>query len=174
MSVFKVVTYNEDNMAHLQNRLTYIRRPTATRMSYVFGVGVSEFDPFFYMAMVKENYHQTEGKTHFHYILNFGEEDVPMPNIWHIGREVTAFLANFCGHFQVVSAVHFDCDYLHMHFIANNIDYETGERFDLTRARLSEMKSGISDILRHYDVSEIRQAPYVFANDEGCEEELSG
>lgn len=173
MSVFKVVKYDNDNMRNLQNRLLYIRRPSATRISYVYGVGVSEFHPYEFMEMVKDNYQQTEGKSHFHYILNIGDEEVSVKNLKDASCEIAKFIAGFCGCYQVISAIHFDSEFLHTHFIANNIDCENGTRFDLNKARLAEMKMGINDILNHYDISPIRGNQYIPANDEGDEEDLS-
>ena len=170
MSVFKVVKYGSDSLAHLQDRLTYISRITATRSSYIYGVAVSEFDPYRGMALVKQSYFQDDGKTHYHYILNPEEEDfenVSLDDFCKVERRVAELIAGFYGHFQVISAIHTDGDYPHLHVIANNIDYENGQRFDLSLPKLTELKCCINNILGEFGISEIRQRRNLFVNDEG-------
>jgi len=162
MSIFKVVSYKSHStgLYGLQDVLTYIRRATATQTAYIYGVNVSEFDPFTEMALVKAAYNQSRGKMFNHYILNPEPEDCCpslLLRLWAAGQEITKYISRFHGAYQVIFAVHFDCDYPHLHFIANNIDYETGKRFDLGLKRLCELKKAISVILIQYGISKVRQ-----------------
>lgn len=160
MSIFKVVNYTHDGPAHLQDRLTYIRRVEATRSSYIYAVNVSRVVPFEQMMYVKEAYNQNKGKTHYHYVLSPEADDfdyVPLDKFYEVSQRIARFIAGFYGQFQVVSAVHLDGEYPHLHIIANNIDFETGERFDLSKGRLHELKEIISDMLTRVGMSEIRQ-----------------
>ena len=158
MSIFKVVNYKHDDLNHLQDRLTYIRRIEATRSRYIYGAAVSETDPFSPMKNVKQAYHQTNGKTHFHYILSPEKEDfekVSLHVFCEASKDVTDLIASFGGAFQTISGIHFDSEIPHLHIIANNIDYETGRRFDLSRWNLNELKEKINEILDRFGISRI-------------------
>lgn len=163
LSIFKVVNYTHESTAHLQDRLTYIRRVEATRTSYIYAVNVSGTAPFEQMMYVKDAYNQNRGKTHYHYVLSPEADDfdvVSLKEFYEVSQRIAKLIAEFYGQFQVVSAVHLDGEYPHLHIIANNIDFETGERFDLPKRRLYELKEVISDILRRAGMSEIKQYGY--------------
>ena len=160
LSIFKVVNYTYDGPANLQDRLTYIRRVEATRTSYIYAVNVSGTAPFEQMMYVKDAYNQNRGKTHYHYVLSPEEDDfdvVSLKEFYEVSQRIAKLIAEFYGQFQVVSAVHLDGEYPHLHIIANNIDFETGERFDLPKRRLYELKNDINVILSQAGMSKIKQ-----------------
>lgn len=160
MSIFKVIRCSDDGLAHLQDRLTYIRRVEATRMDYTYGVAVSEHDPYTSMLIVKRAYGQYDGKSHFHYMLNPEENDfsnIEIEDFYETGVKLAKAISGFYGNYQVVMAIHFDCDYPHIHFIANNVDYMNGQRLNLQPQRLKELKDMVSDILVENGISPIRQ-----------------
>ncbi len=160
MSIFKVIRSSDDGLAHLQDRLTYIRRVVATMMEYTYGVAVSEHDPYTSMLIVKRTYGQCDGKSHFHYVLNPEEDDflnMEIDDFYETGVELAKAISCFHGNYQVVMAIHFDSDYPHIHFIANNVDYMNGERLNLSPQCLKELKDMVSDILVKYGISPIRQ-----------------
>ena len=160
LSIFKVVNYTYDGPANLQDRLTYIRRVEATRTSYIYAVNVSGVEPFEQMMYVKAAYNQNRGKTHYHYVLSPEADDfdyVSLTEFYEVSQRIARRIAEFNGHFQVVSAVHLDGAYPHLHIIANNIDYESGERFDLPKRRLYELKNDINVILSQAGMSKIKQ-----------------
>jgi len=158
LSIFKVVNYKHDDLNHLQDRLTYIRRIEATRRRFTYGVAVSESNPFSSMNMVKEAYHKTNGKTHFHYILSPEKEDFEnllLDEFMEVSIEVASLIGHFGGDFQVVSTIHLDSSIPHIHIIANNIDYKTGLRFSLSKWILNDLKETINFILSKYGISKI-------------------
>lgn len=158
MSIFRVIKREDDGIEALQDRLTYIIRASATFIEYIYPVGVSEWDAYRQMRLTKNAYGQEYGKAFYHYMLRPDSSDYDVINangLFDIGRRVANLIAVFYGYYQVVSAEHFDTP-PHLHFIANNIDYMTGERFDLSPMRLYELKQEINKILIETGVTPVR------------------
>lgn len=73
-----------------------------------------------------------------------------------MGIEVCELLANAYGNFQVMMAVYINTNNLHIHYVVNTTDYLNGNRFNLTRQRLYEIKKKISCVLEKYNLRSIR------------------
>ena len=156
MSIFRVISSSKYDINTLQEILTYVTRVTGTRTDLIYGAYVSPFDPCTQMLFVKEVYAQKTGKAFYHFVFN-PEEDISVETAYAIGVEMANVIANFGGKFQVIMAVHIDLESPHCHFVANNIDFETDNRFDLNKKNLYDMKTLLSDIAEDYGVSAIRR-----------------
>ena len=157
MSIFNVIRRADDDFVTLQYILTYVVRAAATMPEYIYGVGVSEWDSYRQMMLVKRDFGQEDGKAYYHYVLNpdFSDyEGLTERRLFEISLDIANLIANFYGRFQVVDAVHFDTEW-HLHFIANNIDLLTGERFDLSPSRLEELKLEVNKILDKAGISPV-------------------
>ena len=156
MSIFTVENKQGNMLNSLQNTLTYILRITATRRCYIYGSAVSIYNAYDEMMQVKEAFDQVIGKGYFHYTLDPDPFDILLVNSFYaMGIEVAEMIGHFYGDYQVVMAIHFNEKQYHIHFISNNIDYITGNRLDLDRKKLSELKDNINIILEKYRVSAI-------------------
>jgi hypothetical protein len=128
----------------------------ATEQDLIYGSAVNILEPYDDMEAVKIINDQTDRSTFKHYVLSLEEdEDVSLFTFKAASIEVCELISRFCGNYQVMMAVHIDTDNLHTHYVANNIDYLTGERFDLNWKRLHELKCQISSILVRYNLSPI-------------------
>lgn len=155
MSIFKVVR-DPGMMETFYEKLIYITRVDAAKMNYIYGTGVSVIDPYGEMMYVKECYGQEHGKAYFHYIFSpEQDEEIELEKFYEIGVEMSEYIAHFHGHYQLEMALHFDTD-MHMHFIANNIDIDTGTRMNLGKLELRELKCGLNKIVDKYNVSLVR------------------
>jgi len=142
----------------LYKKIIYIMRITASQRDYIYGAALSVYNPYGEMMLVKETFDQSFGKGYFHYTLNPETADIlDLGKFYNLATNITEVISNFCGHYQVLMAIHFNEDQYHMHFIANNIDYITGKRLDINRHKLSEIKDCINTILMQYGVSVIRK-----------------
>ena len=57
MSILRVINDRTGNAVdRLQEKITYIKRESATDMDYIYGAGVSTLNPFHEMMLVKEAY----------------------------------------------------------------------------------------------------------------------
>lgn len=157
MSIFHVPISRSYIFDSLLEKLTYVTRVTATRSDLIYGAGVSTVMPFHQMQFVKEFFAQEYGKAFFHYIFNPEESDnVDVYTAYQMGVEMADAISSFGGHFQVIMAVHTDKSYSHLHFIANNIDWCSGRRFDLDKKNLYLLKLLLSNIANSFGVSSIR------------------
>ena len=138
MSILSVKNDHGGTMDTLYDKLIYIQRMDAAQMNFIYGAGVSIIDAYGEMLYAKKCYGQDDGKAYFHYVFNpENDDDIPIESFYDMGAEMAEHIAHFHGHYQVLMSVHFDAD-MHMHFIANNIDIDTGKRMNLGRSELIE------------------------------------
>ncbi len=161
MSILNVPHSDSYIINSLLDKLTYVTRVTATKANLIYGAGVSPFLTFQQMQFVKEYFAQEHGKAFFHYIFNPEESDnVGVYTAYKMGVKMADAISSFGGHFQVLMAVHIDKAYPHLHFIANNIDLVSGQRFDLNKENLYRIKVLLSNIACEYGVSPVRYFSY--------------
>ena len=157
MSIFQVIASKRySTINSLQENLTYATRVTGTRSALIYGAYVSPFNPFAQMEYVKGVFAQEDGKTFYHYVFS-PDTDVDLRTTYAMGVDMANAIANFGGKFQVIMAVHLDKEIPHCHFVANNIDFETGARFNLNKKNLYDLKTLLSGIAESYGVSAIRR-----------------
>lgn len=155
MSIFNVVN-DPGRMETFYEKIVYITRVDAAQMNYIYGAGVSVIDTYGEMMYVKKCYGQEYGKAYFHHVFSpEKDEEIDVESFYEIGVEMAEYIAHFYGHYQVEMAIHFDTD-MHMHFIANNIDIDTGKRMNLGNIELCELKRGLNEIVDRYNVSSVR------------------
>lgn len=156
MSILSVKDDHGGRIESLYDKLIYIQRMEAAQMNCIYGSGVSVINSYNEMMYVKESYGQDWGKAYYHYIFNPEDnEDIEEESFYEMGVAMAEYIAHFMGHYQVLLSIHFDTQ-LHMHFITNNIDLDTGERMNLGRGELCALKIGLTEIVRRYHVSPIR------------------
>ena len=156
MSIFSVKDECGGTNDTLLDKLIYIERVSAARMNFIYGAGVSVIDAYNEMMYVKESYGQDFGKGYYHYIFSpEDDEEIDAESFYEMGAYMAECIAHFYGHYQVMVSLHFDTD-MHMHFIANNIDIDTGKRMDLGKQELRALKNSLNEILQRYNVSPIR------------------
>lgn len=157
MSIFKVIRKDNDKVETLPERLNYITRASAAKAEYTCGINVSEWQGYRQMMLVKMQYGEDDGKAYYHYVLNPAESDyegLSDQKLFDVGTRIANLISNFYGHYQVVMSIHFDTD-LHIHFIANNIDFVTGNRLNLSPVRLRELKVEVNRILDEAGISPV-------------------
>lgn len=162
MSIFKAIRKDNDKVETLHERLNYITRASAAKAEYTCGINVSEWQGYQQMMLVKMHYGQDDGKAYYHYVLNPDESDyegLSDQKLFDVGMRIANLISNFYGHYQVVMSIHFDTD-RHLHFIANNIDFMTGDRLDLSPVRLKELKMEVNRILNEAGLSPVPVSSY--------------
>lgn len=158
LSILTIVSKNGNMVNTLHESLIYIMRVEATQWDYMYGAAVSLYNTYQEMLLVKRVFGETWGKAYFHYILSpHPSEKILLNDFYHAGLKVVELIAHFYGRYQVAMAIHFDKNYYHIHLIANNIDWQTGKRFDLNKKRLYELRFAINEILSKYGISAIKE-----------------
>ncbi len=155
MSIFKILTFSNGDNLKLLERLNYIREPKATQLNLIFGRYVSIFSPYEEMTLVKQCYMSEKkdtfrGKNFIEYIISLREgESYYLGNFMTCIKKITCWLADYKGgHYQVISAIHFNTDNLHAHIIANNIDFMTGARFTLFKDDFFSIREYVNAVLQ--------------------------
>lgn len=158
MSIFSVENDRTGNSTYtLFEKILYVKKAYSTSYDLIYGANVSITNTFEEMMMVKENAGQEEGKGYFHYVLSPEEaDDCSAAQMYAVGCNVAETIGCFEGHYQVLMTVHRDTSHIHVHFIANNIDFVTGLRMNLNRSRLMMLKQRVNEILQQEGVSLIR------------------
>ena len=157
MAIFDVETESNKDLIQLYSKLNYITDFCATNQELIYGSAVSIINPYEEMEAVKIMFDQTERGAFRHYVLSIEEhERISLVCFKSCAIEVCELISNFYGSYQVLMAVHVNTDNLHIHYVANSIDYTTGKRFDLNLQRLRELKNKINEILCRYNLLPIR------------------
>lgn len=141
----------------LYRKLTYIKDFCATDLELIYGSDVSTVNPYEEMELAKISFDQTERNAFYHYVLSIEKnEESSILHFKDVAIEVCELISSFYGKYQVLMAIHINTKNLHAHYVANTIDYLTGNRFDLNWRRLEELKKEISKILVMYDLLPVR------------------
>lgn len=157
MAIFEVKKEKSKDIIQLLCKLNYITDWCSTRQDLIYGSAVSSLDTYEEMVAVKNVFDKTERSAYRHYVLSIEEnERIDLLRFKNLGIEVCEIISNFYGNYQVLMAVHINTDNLHLHYVANTIDYLTGERLDLNRGRLEELKREISKNLHKYGLVPVR------------------
>jgi len=142
---------------HLHRKLNYVRRAGVTDYDGMYGAGVSIDNAFSEMMLVKKTYDQCNRKGFYHYVFSPANGDrYRLPELYDTGIQITELIAHFFGRYQVLMTLHYIDEWqTHVHIIANNIDLDTGQRFDLDRQRLALLKRKINELLKRTNISPI-------------------
>ena len=159
MSILKLANDAGNCSDTLYKKMQYITRSDACRQEYIYGYETSSLHAYEAFMLTRKVYCQEHGKAYYHFIIRPENTDLVLEpdDFFGMLTQITVFLANYDGHRQAVSAIHFDDgERLHGHCILNNIDMHTGKRWNIDRATLRDIKENISHILKNYGLSEIR------------------
>lgn len=90
------------------------------------------------MLIVKDVYHKPEGRQIRHFVLSFSTaDDIELECVCQINRLITAL---FMESFQVVSAVHSDTHFAHIHVVINTVSYLDGMMYSGGYSMLNVVK----------------------------------
>jgi len=158
VSILTLVSKRGNLLNTLHGSLIYIMRAEATDLSYMYGATISFQNAYAEMEFNMKVHGKMDRKAYFHYIVNpEPKEQIDLDEFYLAGIQLAELLAHFYGFYQVVMAIHFDKATYHMHFIACSIDWQTGERLDMNKSRLYELRAVVSNILQQHGISKIRE-----------------
>ncbi len=96
--------------------------------------------------MVKQNFNKLDGRTYYHMIQSFAQDDDITPEKCH---EISMQMAEHCfPEFQVLVATHIDKKHMHNHFIINSVSYKDGKKIDLSPSDLISIKNYSNQLCR--------------------------
>lgn len=174
MSIFRVITKADDGIDCLNEKLVYVVNFRATQFDLVGSVNVGIRNAYLEMLQVKKIFNESmdrksatlNGKAFFHYVFSPEKDDsCSVETLIVIAKAVAKFLSEYGGEFQVVYAVHITdvetgeyLDLPHVHFIANNISFGDGKRFNLFKGNLYDMRQYIDQLSYRYGLSLIKKS----------------
>lgn len=96
--------------------------------------------------MVKQNFNKPDGRTYYHMIQSFAQDDDITPEKCH---EIGMQMAEHCfPEFQVLVATHIDKKHMHNHFIINSVSFENGRKMDVSPQDLIDIKNYSNQLCR--------------------------
>ena len=103
----------------------------------------SFYDEF---EMVRNNFNKQGGRTYYHMIQSFAQDDDITAEKCH---EIGMQMAEHCfPNFQVLVATHIDKNHMHNHFIINSVSYKDGKKMNMARQDLLDIKNYSNKLYR--------------------------
>ena len=146
MAVIKAVSSH----AGIKRALDYVMKKEKTERTLLDGFNCNPDTVRQEMAMTKQLYHKTGGRTYKHFVQSFAPDEKITPEMANeIARELAERLPIFHG-FEVLIATHKDRRHIHTHFILNSVSFLDGHKFQMHADDLQTMKDLSDEIcLRH-------------------------
>lgn len=96
--------------------------------------------------MVKQKFNKLGGRTYYHMIQSFDQDDDITPEKCH---EIGLQMAEHCfPNFQVLIATHIDKKHMHNHFIINSVSHKDGKKMDISPQDLIDIKNYSNQLCR--------------------------
>lgn len=163
MSYFKFVNKNPRNLIGI---VDYVKGEKRSSLSLVYGFGIDPEYAVEEMETIKKIWNQTDGRQYKHYIFSF-DNDVTLPQqtLIKIGQEIGAYYAD---DYQILMAMHFDTNNIHIHYVLNTVNMFTGKKFNLSKAEIFKYKLYINQILNQYNLAPLA----LYIEDDGLSDGL--
>lgn len=96
--------------------------------------------------MVRNKFSKQGGRTYYHMIQSFAQDDDISPEKCH---EIGIQMAEHCfPELQVLVATHIDKKHMHNHFIINSVSYKDGKKMDVSPQDLIDIKNYSNQLCR--------------------------
>lgn len=96
--------------------------------------------------MVRNKFNKQGGRTYYHMIQSFAQDDDISPEKCH---EIGLQMAEHCfPEIQVLVATHIDKKHMHNHFIINSVSYKDGKKMDVSPQDLIDIKNYSNGLCR--------------------------
>lgn len=96
--------------------------------------------------MVRSKFNKQGGRTYYHMIQSFAQDDDISPEKCH---EIGMQMAEHCfPNFQVLVATHIDKKHMHNHFIINSVSFKDGKKMDVSPQDLLDIKNYSNTLCR--------------------------
>ena len=106
--------------------------------------------------LTKEIHDQQEGRQYKHYIQSFKPGETTPEQAHEIGKQWAKENFGDKG-YEAYVGTHIDKDHIHNHVIVNSVNYETGEKFQQSKADLRQLKENSDRLCRENGLSTIQK-----------------
>lgn len=158
MAVLKFIPNKYKTNRSIKKLIDYIQNPEKT--TPFLGGGVycgNDKNTYQEFINVKKMWKQTKGRQIIHLTLNFDPKDKLSPELAKkIGED---FLKHkqFKG-FQATYQVHTDRDHLHLHYVINTVNVETGRKWQQDKEVLKDMKVYLDELCIKNGLSTLKES----------------
>ena len=163
MALFKIINDEYRNTDTINNLVNYVLNPVKMPSMCYGGLGINPGNPADSMCIVKKIYGKTIGKQAEHFILAFNKKEqrlLATPFLMKIAYEICDFFKNV----QILFAVHevkntflsddYEDDLIHIHFVVNTVNLQTGNKFRIDYNNVTELKEHIKSVLEENEITE--------------------
>lgn len=158
MALLKFVANKYKTKSSIKKLIDYIQNPKKTTPALGGGIYCgNDENTYKEFINVKKLWGQEKGRQIVHLTLNFDPKDKLTPELAkEIGEE---FLKHkqFDG-FQVTYQVHTDRDHMHLHFIINTVNVETGKKWQQDKKALNDMKLYLDKLCKENGLSTLKES----------------
>lgn len=152
MAAYKVIHAPEtyQTSSDVENVICYITSPGKTHPDGIIGGAVLPEIAADAMNAVTDLYHKETGPRLRNSVLSFPpEEPVTVRQVKEIAKKCIDY---YKGNYQILAAVHEDCDHLHIHFAMNTASYVDGIKYPGTKADYYAFLKHLKQVVRPYGI----------------------
>lgn len=140
-----------NSVADVNNLINYTTSSAKVQEDGLFGGAVLVENAAEAMNCVTDAYHKKAGPRARHSILSFSPGDPLTPRqAKEIAKKCVEYYED---KYQILSAVHEDCDHLHIHFVMNTTSYVDGAKYHGTKADYYGFLNHMNKVLRPYGIT---------------------
>ena len=139
--------YHDDQA--IEDVMNYILREDKVREGYMGGFAVNPSMVEDQFEMIAEVFGKNYGVRLRHMILSFSpSEEIDLHDAKNIAYRVASYYGN---DYQIVWACHTDARCLHVHMVMNTVSYQTGMKYDGSKADYYGFERHINTVLQPYE-----------------------
>lgn len=155
MAIIKIVNVKSGKPYGLKAVLDYIQNPAKTENGRLVSAQDCMVETAFQqMMLTKHQYSKTTGRQYIHIIQSFPVDEKLSPELAHqIGQKL---LGSFQG-YQGVVTTHTDRNHIHNHIVLNSVHQQTGEKWQLSKSQLYEMRNYSDQLCKFHGLSVIEK-----------------
>lgn len=149
MAIIEFINGKNNSLSALKRVLAYITNPAKTEEHLKEGHNCNIQKAYNDFSIIKDSYHQTNGRQYVHFTQSFAPYDKVTPEIVKQIADELVKDPSFNG-YQVAYAVHTDKVHLHTHFVINTVNIDNGKKWRQSKEELQELKDYSDEICKKY------------------------
>ena len=150
MAIYKVI--NREGKFHdgksYRDAINYVTSPDKTQPDGIIGGAVPPKIAVEAMEGVARAYRKEKGVHLRHSVLSFSQDEgVSVSDAKKIAKEV---IKHYEDDYQIIAAVHEDCDHPHIHFVMNAVSYRNGSKYHGEKKDYYDFLKHMKNVVRPY------------------------
>lgn len=139
--------------AGIGQAIDYVSKKEKTEAKLMSGIGCQPETAKEEMALTKEIWGKTDGRTYKHFTQNFHkDENITHEQAHEIAVKLASDIPAWKGH-EVLIATHKDREHIHTHFIINSVNTKDGKKLQWSKQDLESMKQKSDALCLQYGLT---------------------